>query len=167
MGKRGVARRGSFPLSQNSITHYLYLFHMLSTKKCSNKKNIVMFSTLHPCSPSSPIPLSNKKIAMFCAKKCGILHYLPLITQRHGKKTMRLNAIFYLLSTQAPLFISHPLVHMLLFYSVVRFVSLVVRSVLSVVRFILAGLCIWCLDSYQLFYFFHHIIPCYRDIILI
>jgi hypothetical protein len=144
MEKRGVSRRGFLLLSQITITHYLHSFHMLSTKKCSNKKNIVMFSTLNPCFPSSPIPLSNKKIAIICAKKCGILHYLPLITQRHGKKTMRLNAIFYLLSTQAPLFISHPLVRMLLFYSVVRFVSLIVRSVLSVVRFILAGLCIWC-----------------------
>lgn len=36
---------------------------------------------------------------------------------------MRLNAIFYLLNTQAPLFISRPFVVMLLFYSVVRFVS--------------------------------------------
>ena len=53
-----------------------------------------MFSTLHPCSPPSLITLSNKKIAIICAKKCDILHYLPLITQRHAKKIMRLNAIF-------------------------------------------------------------------------
>jgi hypothetical protein len=80
MGKRGVAGRGFLLLPQNSITHYLYLFHMLSTKKRSNKKNIVMFSTLNPCFPSSPISLSNKKIAIICAKKRGILHYLPIIT---------------------------------------------------------------------------------------
>jgi len=115
-----------------------------------------MFSTLHPCFPSSLIPLSNKKTCDFCAKKCVILHYLPLITQRHAKKIMRLNAIFYLLSTQVPLFSSHPFARTLLFYSVVRFVSLVVRSALSVVCvFILAGLCIWCLGLILLLTNFH------------
>jgi hypothetical protein len=53
-----------------------------------------MFSTLVPCYPPLPISLSNKKTCKFCAKKCVILHYLPLIIQRHAKKIMRLNAIF-------------------------------------------------------------------------
>ena len=135
MGKRGVTCRSFFPLSQNITTHYLYSFHMLSTKTCNNKKNIVLFSTLHPCFPSSPIPQSNKKTCDFSAKKCDILHYLLFITQRRATKIIHSNAIFYLLTTQIPLFISHSLVVVLLFYPVVRFVSPVVRFL------ILAGLC--------------------------
>lgn len=83
-----------FPLLQKNITHYLCSFHMLSTKKLSKQKKTITFSTLISCFPSSPISLSNKKMRDFCAKKCVILHYLPLITQRHAKKIMRLNAIF-------------------------------------------------------------------------
>jgi hypothetical protein len=38
MGKRGVARRGFLLLTQITTTHYLYLFHMLSTKKLQQQK---------------------------------------------------------------------------------------------------------------------------------
>jgi len=87
--------------------HILPLLIPHVSKKILQQKNKQkkMFSTLTPCFPSSPIPLSNKKHATFAQKNAII--YITSHSSHNTmlKKIMCLNAMFYLLTTQVPLFI--------------------------------------------------------------